>query len=151
MMLQICQDFGIKNNLQYSTDPDPVKSKTKCLYMCGKSGDIQYPAQLVLHGRERPWVKTATHLGHELHQSCTMEYDARRKRGILIRESSDTREMFGFANPDQVLSAVNVYTCQLYGAMLWDLFGEGAGQVYRSWNTFKTCLGPPQVHSQLFC
>ena len=51
MMLQICQDFGIKNNLQYSTDPDPVKSKTKCLYMCGKSGDIQYPAPLVLHGR----------------------------------------------------------------------------------------------------
>ena len=43
--------------------------------------------------------------------------------------------MFRFAEPGQVLSAVNVYTCHFYGAMLWDLFGEGAGQLYRSWNT----------------
>ena len=32
-MIQICEDFGIKNNLKFSTDDNPAKSKTKCLYM----------------------------------------------------------------------------------------------------------------------
>ena len=135
LMLTVCQEFGTRNNLQYSTDPNPAKSKTKCLFMCGKPGNIQYPAPLLLHGRELPWVKTGTHLGHELHQLCNMEHDAKCKRASFISNSTNVREMFSFAYPSQVLSAVNIYTCHFYGAMLWDLFGETAGQVYRAWNT----------------
>ena len=30
-MIQICEDFGIKNNLKFSTDDNPAKSKTKCV------------------------------------------------------------------------------------------------------------------------
>ena len=135
LMLKVCQEFGIRNNLQYSTDPDPAKSKTKCLYMCGKPSVTEYPAPLLLHGRELPWVKTGTHLGHELHQTCKMNHDAKIKRATFISESTDIREMFHFAHPQQVLSAVSVYTSHMYGSMLWDLFGDEAGQVYRSWNT----------------
>ena len=43
--------------------------------------------------------------------------------------------MFSFAYPVQVLGAVSLYACHFYGAMLWDLFGEPAEQMYRSWNT----------------
>ena len=43
--------------------------------------------------------------------------------------------MFNFAYPSQVLSAVSTYTCHFYGAMLWDLFGDAAGQAFRTWNT----------------
>ena len=39
--------------------------------------------------------------------------------------------MFGFAHPKQVLSAVQTYA----SSMLWNLFGDMAGQVFRSWNT----------------
>ena len=52
-----------------------------------------------------------------------------------MNQSTDIWEIFSFANPDQVLNAVSIYTCHFYGAMLWDLFGDAAGQVYRSWNT----------------
>ena len=31
LMLEACERFGIKNNLIFSTDLDPVKSKTKCV------------------------------------------------------------------------------------------------------------------------
>ena len=64
-----------------------------------------------------------------------MDNDARCKRGSFISKSTDIREMFNFAYPGQVLSAVSTYTCHFYGAMLWDLFGDPAGQVFRSWNT----------------
>ena len=35
MMLQACEEFGARYNLLVSTDPDPIKSKTKCIFMSG--------------------------------------------------------------------------------------------------------------------
>ena len=64
-----------------------------------------------------------------------MELDAKMKRGAFIENSTEIREMFSFAHPNQVLSAVQTYAGHFYGSMLWDLFGDMAGQVYRSWNT----------------
>ena len=57
------------------------------------------------------------------------------KRGAFITNSTDVRNMFSFAMPGQVLNALNVYSTHFYGSMLWDLYGDMAGQVYRSWNT----------------
>ena len=53
------------------------------------------------------------------------------------------RDLFSFALPLQVLGAVTVYSCHFYGSMLWDLFGENAGKVYRSWNTCMKLIGVP--------
>ena len=64
LMLQACEDFGTNNNLMFSTDPDPAKSKTKSVFMCGKK-KLGKPVALKLYGRDLPWVKTATHLGNE--------------------------------------------------------------------------------------
>ena len=135
-MVQICEDFGKKNNLMFSTDINPAKSKTKCLYMCGpRVKNPVYPAPVQLYGVDLPWVTHATHLGHELSQDCTMDMDTKMKRASFIKNSIDTREMFGFALPDQVLNAISVYSAHFYGSNLWDLYGDMAGQVYRSWNT----------------
>ena len=80
IMLETCENFAIKNNLLFSTDENPDKSKTKCIFMCGKSGvGVDYPAPLQLNGCDLPWVEKGTHLGHELQQSCNMDYDARCK------------------------------------------------------------------------
>ena len=134
LMLKVCEDFAKKNNLQYSTDPNPTKSKSKCLYMCGKN-TARYPAPLTLNGQNLPWVSTAMHLGHELSQLANMEQDAKIKRGMFIEKSTDIRQMFSFAEPVQILQAVNIYSAHFYGGMLWDLYGEGAGQAFRCWNT----------------
>jgi hypothetical protein len=135
IMLAVCEEFARENNLKFSTDPEPRKSKTKCIFMCGKVNNVQYPVPLQLYGVDLPWVTSATHLGHELHQAGNMEHDARVKRAIFIENSIEIREMFWFAHPAQVLQAVNVYSCHFYGSMLWNLYGPGAGQVFRSWNT----------------
>ena len=86
-MLTVCEEYAVENNLLFSTDDNPEKSKTKCLYMCGKLGAVQYPAPLKLDGRDLPWVVKGTHLGHELHQSCNMEFDAKCKRAAFIDKS----------------------------------------------------------------
>ena len=74
LMLEACERFGIKNNLIFSTDPDPVKSKTKCVYFSGKRR-LDRPAPLTLYGRELPWVSSAAHLGHLLSEEGTMNRD----------------------------------------------------------------------------
>ena len=135
-MLNICEEFGFKNNLKFSTDVNPSKSKTKCMYMCGPNvKSPKYPVPLKLYGKDLPWVRHANHLGHEISEDGSMNLDTNIKRADFIRKSSELRDLFSFALPLQVLGAVTVYSCHFYGSMLWDLFGESAGKVYRSWNT----------------
>ena len=135
LMLEKCEKYAEDHNLIFSTDPNPRKSKTKCVFMTGTMKNVTYPVNLRLYNQDLPWVETATHLGHELHQLCDMSYDCKTKRGQFIGTSTDIRETFSFAHPDQVLNAVNIYASHFYGAMLWDFTSDICGQFYRSWNT----------------
>ena len=135
MMLDKCQAYAAEHNIMFSTDPNPSKSKTKCIFVCGNKKNLVKPAPLSLCGRELPWVSTATHLGHELHESGSMEHDAHVKRAIFIDKSVELRESLSFASPVEILSAMKVYCCSFYGCMLWDLGGDGANKVFNSWTT----------------
>jgi hypothetical protein len=77
---------------------------------------------LSFHG---PWLASAVHIGHELHQVGTMEHDAKVRRAIFIENSTNIREMFEFAHPVQILQAVNVYAIHFYGSMLWNPWSWG--------------------------
>ena len=134
-MLALCESWAAENNVQFSTDTDPKKSKSKVIFMCGQKTNLAKPAHLSLCGSSLPWVPNATHLGHELHETGDMEYDARVKRGQFITNSLEVREVFSFASPMEVLSALKVYTCSFYGSNLWELGGRMANQVYNSWGT----------------
>ena len=133
-MVKICEKYGLEHNLVFSTDPNPSKSKTKCLYFCGRK-NVQYPAPIKLNGKDLPWVETAEHLGHTLHQLGTMDSDCNKARAKFIQKNVDTREMLSFAHPDQVLAAVRVFCCDAYGSMLWSLSSTSAEQFFKSWNT----------------
>ena len=135
IMLATCERFASRNNLQFSTDPDPAKSKSKCIFVSGKKKNLPKPAPLTLYGKELPWVASATHLGHELHESGTMDHDITVKRAEFINKSTEIREMFSFANPVEVLKAVKVFAGDLYGSNLWQLGSAKAEQVYHAWNT----------------
>ena len=95
-MLELCENYAEEHNLIFSTDPSPELSKTKCLYMVGKvrGGQVNYPKPVSLYGMDLPWVTSANHLGHLLHQDCTMEEEARSKRMSFITDRTDIREMF---------------------------------------------------------
>ena len=43
MMLEKCEQYAVGPNLVYSTDLDPRKSKTKCLFMAGGVRNVQFP------------------------------------------------------------------------------------------------------------
>ena len=130
LMLITCERFAEKNNLQFSTDPDPAKSKSKCILVTGLRKKLEKPVPLVLNGKDLPWVASAAHLGHEFHESGTMDHDTRVKRAEFISKSTDVRETFSFASPVEVLRAVKVFAADFYGSNLWKLRGSLAEQVY---------------------
>jgi hypothetical protein len=134
-MVQVCQEYGERHNLVFSTDPNPTKSKTKCLFFCGRMKNVEYPAPAQLYGKELPWVVSADHLGHTLHQMVNMDQDCKIKRAKFIDKTVELREQLFFAHPDQVLKAVQVYCCDGYGSMLWSLGSDTAEQYFKAWNT----------------
>ena len=145
-MLTQCEDYAARHNIMFSTDPVPKKSKTKCIFVTGNRKKVTKPDSLSLCGRELPWVSSATHLGHELHESGTMEHDALVKRATFITNSVEVRNNFKFASPVEVLRALKVYCSSFYGCMLWDLTGDGASQAFNSWTTaVKLTWGVPRA------
>ena len=69
LMVKEVELFATSHNILFSTDPSPSKRKSKCIWLCGKSGQVTYPDPFVLNGNPLLWVETATHLGQELHQN----------------------------------------------------------------------------------
>ena len=96
---------------------------------------MRKPDNLELLGEQLPWVASADHLGHVLHQSGTMDQDALVKRARFIDKTIGIRESFSFAFPSQVMRAVQVYACDGYGSMLYDLASQSAESLFKSWNT----------------
>ena len=124
----------METNLQFSTDPDPVKSKSKCIFMTGHLKEKK-PVNLQLYGVDLPFVKTAAHLGHQLSEDCNMNHDIRCRRAEFISNSTEIRETFSFAQPNQILQAVKTYCCSMHNCMTWDLFSDMAKQFYNCWTT----------------
>ena len=150
-MLATCEDYARRHNITFSTDDDPKKSKTKVIYMNGNMENTMYPAPLKLNGKDLPYVKTATHLGHELSQACNLEFDMKVRRAQYIDRTTDIRDSFEFAHPEQKLKAINVYCGDNYGTMIWPLDSDSAGKYFRCWNRcVKLCWDVPESTHILF-
>ena len=135
-MVKVCQEYGEEHNLVFSPDPNPTRSKTKCIYFCGRMKNVKYPAPVQLYNKELPWVVSADHLGHTLHQMVTMDQDCKIKRAKFIDKTVGLRDQLSFAKPEQVIKAAEVYCCDGYGSMLWELESDTAEQYFKAWNTF---------------
>ena len=114
-MLNTCEKYALDLNLFFSTDPNPKKSKSKSIFMTGsRLRHVPKPVPLQLYGRDLPWVTSATHLWHELHEVANMDHECKCKKARFIDNSTTTRETFSFADPHQVLNAVQIYCYDLY-------------------------------------
>ena len=141
-ILDVCSSFAAEVGLQFSTDPNPAKSKSKAVYVVGRKTNLEKPAPLLLSGKALPYVAHATHLGHELHEDGTMTMDTSMRRGASIGKTLEVQEAFNFAAPAEVLGAVKLYCGDLYGGMLARLDSVPANQLMNCWaKTVKDVWG----------
>ena len=101
-MLETREQYALQHSLQFSTDPNPAKSKSKCIYFTGKARNVSLPAPLQLFGEDLPWVDSAEHLGPTLSKDCTrdQDQDTHCKRAQFIDRTCDMRDTFYFAHPE---------------------------------------------------
>ena len=73
LMLNICEEFSNSHDMLFSTDPNPVKSKTKCLYFSMNENKTD-PEKVILNGDKLPWVSTAKHLGNVINTNINKNF-----------------------------------------------------------------------------
>ena len=125
----------------FSTDPNPAKSKTKCLFFSTSRSSDQVE-QVVLNGDLLPWVGTAKHLGNYLSSKvnytlCSTETktDLLCKRATLFDKVHQVQQQFGYYDPQLVIKLLSIYSTALYGSTLWQINSDEHQKLNRSWNT----------------
>ena len=127
-MFNICHDYFNSHDITISTNPDPAKSKTKCIFLpYGPKGNN--PKEIMMGNTPLPWVDSWPHLGNELNSvdfsvplKCSLKHDLLRKRGRFIGKFHDLWQEFGFADPLIVMRVINFISPE-------------ATKLFKSWNS----------------
>ena len=131
-MLEICERFATSHNLKFSTDPDPVKCKTKCIAFVKKPKQLP---EMRLCGNNLPWVNAFKHLGNNIsNQHCFTDQDISVKRAIFVNNCIELNQQFSFADPDTKWKIGQIYNSHYTGSPIWDLFGPEAHHLESSYN-----------------
>ena len=100
-MLKICEQYASEHNLQFSTNPDPVKCKTKCIPFLKKQRNLN---PIVLCGNNLPWVDEFKHLGnHFVNAQNFTKQDVKIKRAQSITKKIELNQEFYFCHPETTL------------------------------------------------
>ena len=133
-MMNVCQSFASANNLQFSVNADPIKSKSKCIIFSKHAADRTGVAPILLNGVPLPWVSKLRHLGHTLDCNNSMTLDTNEKKGIYIGKVNSLLQEFYFASPNVLMDLIVKYACSFYGSCTWNLFNNDSQKVYNSFN-----------------
>ena len=134
-MIRICERFAVRNNLTFSTDSNPQKSKTKCISFNVKKNESL--PKLKLSGNYLPWVDCGKHLGIKIQNKSEnlLGQDIREKRAQFIQRTNELMQEFSYATPDTKSRINSLYNSHFTGSVLWDLWSKEAKMVYNSWSS----------------
>ena len=114
-MLDICENFAIEHSMQFSTDSNPSKSKTKCI-LFSRTISNENVKNVLLNGNELPWVESAKHLGNLLANKINYRFmspdtkmDLRQKRAIFFQRCHQIMQQFGQYHPQMATHLLTVY------------------------------------------
>ena len=133
-MLSICEKYANDHGLKFSTDPDPKKSKTRCLAFLQKERVIK---PVVLCGNELPWVSSCKHLGNTIVTAMGGDIrhkDVMIKRAAFIDRNNDLLQEFSFAHPRTTAEVNKIQNSHFYGSVLWNLSSKEVVKLEKSWN-----------------
>ena len=148
-MLDICEKFAADHGLVFSTDIDPLKSKTKCTAFTRKPIPEQH---LKLCGNQLPWVDRFMHLGNCIsNESCLTEHDIITKRARFITKCVELDQEIHFASGRTKLELNSIYNFHFTGSPIWNLFCKSAVALESTYNrSVKSMFNLPiETHRNL--
>jgi hypothetical protein len=131
-MIHLAENYFSTHGLQFSTDPDPKKSKTKCIAWLQKERPL---AELKLCGNYLPWVGKITHLGITITNSKNiLETDMNIKKARYVARNIELNQEFHFASDVSKLRINDVYNSSWYGSVLYNIYSTETVKIESSYN-----------------
>ena len=141
-MVRLAEAYFTNHGLQFSTDPDPGKSKTKCIAWLKKPRSL---ATISLCGNQLPWVNTITHLGIRItNNNNILEKDMSIKKARYVSKNIELNQEFYFASPETKMTINQIYNSSWFGSVMYDLSSSEAVKLESSYNrSMKIMLDLP--------
>ena len=137
-MLNIAEKFCNEHGLKFSTDPNPAKSKTKCISW------LKRPRQLPLMklcGDSLPWVSRFNHLGTVItNDKDPLKADMKLKNARYVSKNVEINQELSFAAAKSRLVVNEIYNSSWYGSVMWDLFSKESVSIESSYNRSVKCM-----------
>ena len=131
-MLKIAEDYAIQHGLKFSTDPNPKKSKTKCISFLLNPRPLP---KMQLCGNLLPWVDTIIHLGNTItNDTVLLEHDMSIKKARYISKNIELNQEFHFSAAQTTITLNNIYNNSWFGNVLWDFFSPASVKLESCWN-----------------
>ena len=117
-MILTTEEYANSHNLKFSTNPNPVKCKTKCMAYLRTQRDLP---NMMLCVTTLPWVEQLKHLGITgTNKIDGCQKDILIKRAIIIERCSDIMQEFHFAPPESQMKLHSIYNSHFTGSCCWD-------------------------------
>ena len=148
-MISTCEEYARSHNLQFSTDIDPLKCKTKCMAFLHAARPL---ASMYLCGNPLPWVDKLKHLGSIISNKIDgCQVDISQKRAQYIQKNNSIAQEFLFAHPTSKIELNKIYNSHFSGSNIWNIFSPGARQFESTYNKSVRlmCGLPYQTHRYL--
>ena len=132
-MLKICEKYASSHNLRFSTDPNPVKCKTKCISFLHKQRNLN---PLILCGTQLPWVDNFKHLGNFIvNNGNFIKQDTNIKRAQYVTKCIELNQEFYCCHPETKFEVNQIFNSHYTGSPLWSLSSSEVIKFESSYNT----------------
>ena len=131
-MLTTCENYAKCHNLKFSTDPDPVKCKTKLMAFMKRPRQLP---NLILCGVSLPWVNKIKHLGNIITNTMDgYQMDTKVKLAKYVDRCNSLNQEFHYAHPFTMIKLNSIYNSHHTGSQLWDLGSREVEKLVSSYN-----------------
>ena len=133
-MISEAESYANFHNIQFSTNPNPQKSKTKGIIF-SKTKLTNEPVKIVLSGNDLPWIEGAKYLGNTVTNAINgLQSDIKIKRAKYIEKNCEILQEFGFIHPDLQCKINSIYNSSFSGSVLWDFSSKNFKMMVNSWS-----------------
>ena len=123
-MIKTCEEFAYCHNLQFSTDSNPDKCKTK-LIAFSKEKIVKPVTKVYLCDNALPWTDSVKHVGNILSSKVNgLQQDINCKAAQYIQKANSLQQEFYFAHPKTLWKLNMIYNFHFTGCELWDFQSE---------------------------
>ena len=131
-MLKIAEDYATQHGLKFSTDPNPKKSKTKCISFLLNPRPLP---KMRLCGNLLPWVDSIVHLGNTItNDTVLLEHDMSIKKARYISKNIELNQELHFAASQTKIHVNNIYNNSWFGNVMWNLFSPACLKLESCYN-----------------